>query len=101
MARMVQQIILLSFLFASVFAAPSFTSVSVTGANGFQIVYNETISAPHVNSNNGKDQYTVKIDDSAETIVSISISSNTVSFVTTSTITAEKVVKVQLHFQWQ
>ena len=72
MARMVQQIILLSFLFASVFAAPSFTSVSVTGANGFQIVYNETISAPHVNSNNGKDQYTVKIDDSAETIVSIS-----------------------------
>ena len=52
------------------------------------------IVASDINSTNGKSQYTVKIGNTVETIVSISISSKSVKFVTTNSMTAASEVKL-------
>ena len=76
--------------------APVKESIQVTGPKEITLTYDATIVASDINSTNGKSQYTVKIGNTVETIVSISIlsSSKSVKFVTTNSMTAASEVKL-------
>ena len=92
-AREILTILLLLVTLQHVQATPTLTSLRVKNSTTITLIYNDTVSAPLINTLAGKNQYSVKMDSAVKTINAIQISSNIIN-IATEKITAATTVQL-------